>query len=386
MSRVVVLTRGLPLHHAGGMESVAWDLCRALRATTVTAVTVLTTSLPGRPARADVEGVDVHALPATTPGRYSRTWWHASRTALAGELARGDVTGVLSVSAAAHAALDLPAAAGARLVLQAHGTSVMELTSKLTSRRLRPVLTSVRNVAGLLRDVRAYRRFDDVVAVGPSVAASLTTAPLGRYVAMPPVHVVANGVDTTAFRPDPAASAAVRRDLALPTGARVLLVAGRLHPQKRVDRALHCLRGLDADVHLVLAGDGPHAGALRALAGGLGLDGRVHFLGTVDRGRVAALAAAADASLLTSQWREGLPMAVLESLACGTPVVTARTTAPVDGVGDAVVRVDAGDERALTDAVRGVLARGRSAGSLLPARYELRTAAAAYARLLGCAR
>ena len=380
MSRVLVLTRGLPLHHVGGMESVAWDLCRAL--TAHAEVGVLTTRVPGRPERCALEGVDVHALAGTAPGRYSRAWWRASRTALAAELARGGVSGVLSVSAAAHSALDLPARAGARLVLQAHGTSVAELTSKLTSRRVRPVLTSVRNVSGLLRDVRAYRRFDDVVAVGPAVAASLTAPPLGRLVAMPPVHVLANGVDTTAFRPDPAAAAAARRELALPPGAPVLLVAGRLHPQKRVDRALRCLAALDGDAHLVLAGDGPQERELRALAGGLGVAERVRFLGAVARERLPALTAAADASLLTSQWREGLPMAVLESLACGTPVVAARTTAPVDGAGSAVRRVDAGDAGALAAAVRSVLAAGRSPRSLLPARYELRGVAAAYARLL----
>ncbi|WP_380159816.1 glycosyltransferase family 4 protein [Kineococcus sp. R86509] len=379
MKRVVVVTRGLPVHHVGGMESVAWDLCRELAWTT--AVTVLTTSVPGRPDDFVLDGVRLRALPRTPSGRYSAAWWRASRAALVEELSDGDVGGVLSISAGAFSGVDLVAGSGARAVMQAHGTSVMELASKLGSHRLRPTVSSVRNVRGLLRDVATYRRFDDVVAIGPSVERSLSRAPLGSLVGMPPIHLLPNGVDGAVFRPDPVAAAGLRAELSIPAGPPLLLVAGRLHPQKRADRSVRLLSGLDG--FLVLAGDGPDRAALEHLARELGVSARVRFLGSVARERVPALYAAADVSLLTSQWREGLPMAVLESLACGTPAVTALTTAEVTGAGDAVTRVDASDPTALLEAVRTVLARGRSSSSLLPAGYDLAGVAARYADLLG---
>jgi len=359
------------MHHAGGMESVAWDLCRELARRAD--VTVLTTSVPDFPAEFTRDGVRVVTVPETRPGRYSREWLTGSAEYLRRELGRGDVSGVLSVSAGSFGAVDLPPRFGARLVMQAHGTSVMELTSKLTSRRLKPLLSSVRNLRGLARDVVTYRRFDDVVAIGPSVRDSLTRAPLGSLVGMPPVHLIENGVDRRVFRPG-----GVRPER--PT----LLVVGRLHPQKRVDRSIRLLPDLP-QAELVLAGDGPGRPSLEKLAAELGVSGRVRFLGSVDRSRVPELYASADVSLLTSQWREGLPMAVLESLACGTPAVTSVTTAEVVDVGAAVTRVDAGDPSSLSAAVRATLARPRSGASLLPERYDLSTVTARYAELLGLA-
>ncbi|GAB3457667.1 glycosyltransferase family 4 protein [Kineococcus endophyticus] len=374
--RVLVLTRSLPLHHAGGMESVTWDLCRALAARG-TDVTVVTTRVPGSPPEFLADGVRVRALPGTVPGRYTRSWWNASRTAVAADLARG-VDGVLSVSAGGFGVLDLARSAGARCVLQAHGTSVNEIVSKLGGRRLKPLISLPRNISGLANDVATYRRFHDVVAVGPSVAQSLTQFPLGRAVGMPPVHLLENGVDTDVFRPDPTARERVRAELH--ASGPLFVVVGRLHPQKRVDRSVRLLREFP-DATLVLAGDGPDRTALQTLAHDLDVEDRVRFLGAVDRSRVPGVLAAADVSLLTSQWREGLPMAVLESLACGTPAVTSRTAAPVEGTN--VPRVDAADPDDLAAAVRRLLSHGRPGTSLLPDRYALSGVAARYAALLG---
>ena len=402
MSRLVVMTRGLPLHHVGGMESVAWDVARALAAGG-SPVTVVTTSVPGRGPRFELDGVEVRAAEGTAPGRYSRAWWRQSRRVLDGLLREEPVAGVLSVSAAAFGCLDLArrgtpgrgtagrgtAGGGPRFVMQAHGTSVMELRSKLASGSPRAVATSVRNVRGLARDLRCYRRFDAVVAVGPSVAESLASFPLGRWAGVPPVRTVVNGVDAAAFAPDPAAAAALRASLGVPAGAGVLLSAGRLHRQKRVDRAVRCLRALrgpdgEPAPHLVVVGGGPEEGSLRELAASLGVAERVHFAGPVPRESLAAYYAAADLTVLTSQWREGLPMSVLESLACGTPALTPLSTVAVEGAEDVVGRVDAADAGALAAAVDAALAR-RARGhrrSLLPDRYDLRRVAQEYDALL----
>ena len=99
----------------------------------------------------------------------------------------------------------------------------------------------------------------------------------------------------------------------------LLAFAGRLGPQKSLTVALDAVAATPSVV-LAVAGDGPERAALEARVRDLGLDGRVRFLGSLDRDRVLRLFRAADASLLSSSW-ENLPHTVVESLAVGTPVI-----------------------------------------------------------------
>ena len=77
------------------------------------------------------------------------------------------------------------------------------------------------------------------------------------------------------------------------------------------------------DIHLLLAGDGELADEVRSEICRLGLSKRVTMLGPVDQAELAQLHRICNAFVLTSAY-EGLPLVVLEALACGTPVVTTR--------------------------------------------------------------
>ena len=94
-------------------------------------------------------------------------------------------------------------------------------------------------------------------------------------------------------------------------------------PQKRHDVLLDAWAQLTGGELLLLAGDGPERHDLEERARPLG--DRVRFLG--NRSDVSMLLAAADVTVLTSDW-EGLPISILESLAAGRPVVATD----VDGV------------------------------------------------------
>lgn len=105
------------------------------------------------------------------------------------------------------------------------------------------------------------------------------------------------------------------------TDAPIILNIGRLAAQKDQRTLLRALAKLNGkpEPHLVILGSGPLEQELRQLAVELGIDHRLHLLGYSD----APLAAlkAADIFVLSSIY-EGLGLVLIESLACGTPVVS----------------------------------------------------------------
>jgi glycosyltransferase involved in cell wall biosynthesis len=104
----------------------------------------------------------------------------------------------------------------------------------------------------------------------------------------------------------------------------LILFAGRLHPQKDPLLLVRAIAALDDPaVHLLIAGDGEMADAVRQEIETLGLSARVSMLGATDRATMAELYRVAHLFILTSVY-EGLPVTVLEALASGTPVLTTR--------------------------------------------------------------
>jgi glycosyltransferase involved in cell wall biosynthesis len=130
------------------------------------------------------------------------------------------------------------------------------------------------------------------------------------------IRLIPNGVDLERFRPNPIHSSAVR----------TILFAGRLDPVKRplfvadVARELSRLRG-SRDFRFVIAGDGPEETRFRERVHRLGLDGVFDFRGHVDD--LAPLLAACDLVMIPSR-SEGVPLVLLEALACARTVVASK--------------------------------------------------------------
>jgi glycosyltransferase involved in cell wall biosynthesis len=143
------------------------------------------------------------------------------------------------------------------------------------------------------------------------------------------VNYYRNSVDTDIFYPLSVTDTEQQRQqfaqkLGLSAATRFVLFAGRLHPQKD---PLLLVRSLSAvnqpDVHLLIAGDGELAAAVWIEIEQLGLTQQVTMLGAVKQAELADLHRLASICILTSVY-EGLPLVVLEALACGTPIVTTR--------------------------------------------------------------
>jgi glycosyltransferase involved in cell wall biosynthesis len=181
-----------------------------------------------------------------------------------------------------------------------------------------------------------------VVAVSEQVGRDLAAQGL------PPgsVRVIPNGVDLDEFHPGPED----RRALGLPTEVPLAAFAGDLRtPRKNLDTVLRALAEVPA-LHLAVAG-AANGSPFPALAEALGVNARVHFLGFRDD--VPALMRAADLFVFPSRY-EACALVLLEAMASGLPVVTARTTGGAELVCDdcGVVLDDPDDAERLAGALR----------------------------------
>jgi glycosyltransferase involved in cell wall biosynthesis len=147
------------------------------------------------------------------------------------------------------------------------------------------------------------------------------------------VQVIHNGIDGERFVA--AERDGVRRELGL-GDAFVVGTAAVLTRQKGLFHLLEAARlvkAADPGIRFVVAGDGPLRAELEARARTLGVDDVVRFVGY--RRDVPELLAALDLHVMPSLW-EGLPLALLEALASGKPIVATRVGGNPEVVEDGV--------------------------------------------------
>jgi glycosyltransferase involved in cell wall biosynthesis len=228
----------------------------------------------------------------------------------------------------AYAATKIGKALGVPVVASARGSDV-NLLGRMAS--LRPLVRS------------ALERSRQVIAVSKALGDAIVDLEIPAR----KVTVIPNGVDAAKFHAMSSGDARAR--LGLPSGP-VLVSVGNLVTNKGFDRLLRALRiassgpGEPLRPALVIIGSGPEEGRLRRLVETLDLAQQVRFAGAIPHDDLVRWYAAADCFCLATE-REGWPNAVLESLACGTPVVaTAVGGVPEivrsDGVGILVGSTD----------------------------------------------
>jgi glycosyltransferase involved in cell wall biosynthesis len=159
------------------------------------------------------------------------------------------------------------------------------------------------------------------------------------------LRVILNGVDPSPLI-DEQARKSVRGELGIKPEAVLALFVGQLEQRKApllAARAAMQAPDAGAPFLLAVAGDGPQAPQLRALAGE-----RVRVLGY--RSDVSRLIAAGDVFVHPSE-REGMSLALIEAMSHGLAIVAADSSSNPEAIGDAGLLFKAGDEASLREAL-----------------------------------
>jgi glycosyltransferase involved in cell wall biosynthesis len=168
------------------------------------------------------------------------------------------------------------------------------------------------------------RAADAVVVLSPSIQRAYQSFARGL-----PLRVIPNAIDLRPYEwpQGPAADANQTR----------LVYIGRLAATKGIAESIQAVKLLEGEpfferLHFSVAGSGPARPALEALVARLQLKDRVTFCGPLFGEQKFEFWRQADIFLFPTYHREGLPYAIIESLASGTPLITTR----VGGIADMV--------------------------------------------------
>ncbi len=197
-------------------------------------------------------------------------------------------------------------------------------------------------------DRRLLRYYPLVVAVSEPIRQTLIACG-----ARPErVRKILNGIDHRAYTRNPLAGPRIRQQLGLAPDTPVIGAVGRLEPIKRFDLLIEATARLAPPTTLVIAGEGSARPELEALASRLGIADRLMLLG--HRDDAFDVHHAFDVYVQTSD-SEGIPNAILEAMALGTPVVATNV---------------GGTSELITDREQGLLVARRNVDQLVAAVQE----------------
>ncbi len=236
-------------------------------------------------------------------------------------------------------------------LIHAHKFSNNAWAALLSRTTGKPMIAHEHNWSGTPSRLRSYvnRRWiapvtSHFLCVSPSVADQL----IESHVPPAVVRVLPNGVNLV----PPLSRDAARRQLGLSADSFVVGIVARLRPEKNHELLLRAAAALVAkDIQLMICavGDGPRRAQLELLAADLRITDHVVWAGELND--AARVATAFDVAVLCSEW-EGLPLAALEVMSAGVPLIATAVGGLPDLLADGGgVLVPSGGADALADAI-----------------------------------
>jgi glycosyltransferase involved in cell wall biosynthesis len=178
------------------------------------------------------------------------------------------------------------------------------------------------------------------------------------YGAVPPrrLELLYNGVDLQRAAIGAARGDEFRRRFSIPVDRVLVVQAGTMRREKGVPDLLHAAKRVlatGAEVHFLLAGDGPHREEFEQLAIQLGISSQVTFSGRIRDPLGDGLWAACDIACQVSRWQEAFGLTIAEAMAAGKPLIGTRTGAIPELIEDGIsgLLVEPGNAAAIAEKI-----------------------------------
>ncbi len=142
------------------------------------------------------------------------------------------------------------------------------------------------------------------------------------------IHIVPNGLNQNYFNAN-VHGAALRQTLFKGKHDKIVLYAGRLSREKKLEVLIKAAKILDTNIKFVIVGDGPAGEYYKEMVKRSGLQDRFKFIGFVTHKNLGRYYAACDLFCIPSTF-ETQGLVALEAMACGKPVVGASRLALKD--------------------------------------------------------
>ncbi len=326
---ICILTKSTLSHQMGGMEVHAQTLSE-LAIELGHSVTVITTRHPEGIEFEENNGISFHYLIDTRTSRYSKYWWKESAKKILQlhNKNRFDVIWAESFSGYYYACKVKPLINIPIISIMQGGGIIGVIKSGWSS------ISSFKEFFNFMGKYlpesiflslplfwKTLKYSDVIVAVSNETAKSIQRE---FFIDPKKISVIYNGVDTDVFKPDENKRMTIRNKYSLSDETKVIIMAGIVHRQKGMHIGLKAFTQIKKEVpncKMIIVGNGPQLDSLKNLANNLNIEDDVIFCGFVSNKDTSFYYNAADLFLNPTVRVEGLPIVIVEALACGLPSV-----------------------------------------------------------------
>ena len=323
--KICVFSRSIPVHSIGGMENHCWSVCLGFSKIGHN-VKLITTAHPQTKEYEKINSnFEVFYLKDTKPGRYSKKWWEKSFNFFEKLHKNENFDIIFSESAGAFSCLKMKIKKELNIpiIVSLQGTALGEALTKLREGiSIRNILGAIKNYIAFFRDKRLIKYADAIITCSNEL-----TETVKKELDVPEekIYTIMNGVNVDLFKPN-IENSDLKNKLKIPLENKVISCVSRLKKEKGIHILLEAISRIKDNIKmtLLIIGDGDFRYKLEKISKNLNIYEKTVFCSAIPRNELPKYYNLSDIFVLPTLRNEGLPLSILEAMACGKPVVVSR--------------------------------------------------------------